>query len=389
MEPLILCLLSVLTIHHWFRPEQGVGGGRRSAVAAGVALGALSMTRPEGAALALLLLASVRWARRGLADTLTTLGVAGVGVVAPVIVSLLTVGTPLPTTFAGRRWIHGYSEMSEPAILVGFLRSWVAQLGQFSLGPGRRLLVLFVLLGLVGLFARFRHRRRRVFVLCLWAGLHLVLYAIALPDTGHGGRYQPFTLALFFPLVALGALESASAIASRLRARWAQLALPAVALSPVVGFAVLSLGIWSRILPVGVDHINGTHRRMGEWIRGHLPEDAPVAAFDIGAMAYFSERPLIDLGGLVDRSYVPYLESGRVPEYLESRGDRYVVIPLGRDEGAASHELGRRLGLLDDPALPLAKVHEVESDDDDAWALGFDATGHAAPRQVLYAIGSR
>src|SRR5262249_28723530 len=97
MEPLILCVLSVLTIHLWFRSAES-GPGRRSAVAAGVALGALSMTRPEGAALALLLLASVRWARRSLADTLTTLGVAGVGVVVPVIVNLITVGTPLPTT---------------------------------------------------------------------------------------------------------------------------------------------------------------------------------------------------------------------------------------------------------------------------------------------------
>ena len=35
---------------------------------------------------------------------------------------------------------------------------------------------------------------------------------------------------------------------------------------------------------------------------------------------------LVDLGGLVDRNYLPYLISGRVPEYLRQRDVHYVIL---------------------------------------------------------------
>ena len=45
------------------------------------------------------------------------------------------------------------------------------------------------------------------------------------------------------------------------------------------------------------------------------------------AIGYFANIQLIDLGGLVDRNYLPYLISGRVPAYISERGIEYVILP--------------------------------------------------------------
>ena len=45
----------------------------------------------------------------------------------------------------------------------------------------------------------------------------------------------------------------------------------------------------------------------GKWFRAHTPPDAEIAAPDIGAIAYFSERRVLDLAGLVSPPMIPLL----------------------------------------------------------------------------------
>ncbi len=48
--------------------------------------------------------------------------------------------------------------------------------------------------------------------------------------------------------------------------------------------------------------------RWGRWFGAHAPRDASIATPDIGAIGYFSDRRVVDLGGLVTPQMVPYLE---------------------------------------------------------------------------------
>ena len=41
------------------------------------------------------------------------------------------------------------------------------------------------------------------------------------------------------------------------------------------------------------------YRVMGRWIREHTPQDARIAAGEIGTLGYYGDRYLIDCGGLV------------------------------------------------------------------------------------------
>jgi hypothetical protein len=45
-----------------------------------------------------------------------------------------------------------------------------------------------------------------------------------------------------------------------------------------------------------------------EWFEAHTPPHASVAARDIGALGYYSRRPVVDLAGLVTPAMVPILQ---------------------------------------------------------------------------------
>jgi hypothetical protein len=75
---------------------------------------------------------------------------------------------------------------------------------------------------------------------------------------------------------------------------------------------------------------------LGRWLHDHAGRDASVATPDIGAIGYFSERHVIDLGGLITPRMVPLLERAPFedvvarldfagfarPEFVLDRGDR-------------------------------------------------------------------
>ena len=73
MEHILFVTLSLVAILLWFRARDvapSSSGAVRSSILAGIALGALGMTRPEGLALSVLLFALYRWCGRTLADVL-------------------------------------------------------------------------------------------------------------------------------------------------------------------------------------------------------------------------------------------------------------------------------------------------------------------------------
>jgi hypothetical protein len=162
----------------------------------------------------------------------------------------------------------------------------------------------------------------------------------------------------------------------------------------VFAVALFSLFNWTQLTDDGIRHINGTQVKMGKWLTAHLPPGTPVAAFDIGAIAYFGDVKLVDLGGLTDPDFIPYLYSGRSAEYLKQRHVAYVVLPTTLDqEGAAAgssncDDLPKRLNLCNGPAIEKTIVVEF-STPPDVWKRAFSATGHALESQVLYRIVDR
>ncbi len=90
----------------------------------------------------------------------------------------------------------------------------------------------------------------------------------------------------------------------------------------VVGFALAALSLAQNlavyraaVLPQVRTFTAGLESslvRWGEWLGDHSPPSAVIAAPDIGAIGYFSQRRVLDLAGLVSPRLLPLLE--RAPE---------------------------------------------------------------------------
>jgi hypothetical protein len=68
-----------------------------------------------------------------------------------------------------------------------------------------------------------------------------------------------------------------------------------------------------------------TYHQAALWLRDHsAPEDA-LAYVEIGVMSFYSERPLMDLLGLVTPGAVPYVEANDLVGAFLAQPTRFVI----------------------------------------------------------------
>jgi hypothetical protein len=267
---------------------------------------------------------------------------------------------------------------------VRITKTWVIQPSQNSLrgtsfAVGIAAGFILVSLGVFALRRLYAVSAKRILFLSAWAILIELLYFLVLPDTGHGGRYISFSLMLCFCLGFLGLHEMLAATVSDSRLVW--IALIAVALITAIDSNVL----WRRATVADIDQINSEHGGMADWLQQNLPDSDftghHVAVFDIGRIGYRFHGNVVDLGGLVDASYLPYLLEHRTAVYLRNRDIRYVLLPTGPDDTgfATALALDRQHG------VNLSMVHQVCADPAVA-ELAMESSKTAYPCQRLYAI---
>lgn len=109
---------------------------------------------------------------------------------------------------------------------------------------------------------------------------------------------------------------------------------------------------------------------MALWIEGNIPKatlDAGnIAVFDIGKIGYVLHGRLIDLGGLTDAGYLPYLLDGRVAQYLRERHISYIVLPTNPSPAMFANRLfgNSKLPQLEElhtVCVPIGLADEVAS----------------------------
>jgi hypothetical protein len=71
------------------------------------------------------------------------------------------------------------------------------------------------------------------------------------------------------------------------------------------------------------------------YMRNHIPPDEPVAVYAIGQIAFVSEHPIIDTGGITRPSAIPYFYSeAGVLRWARSEGAEYVIMDHQPEPGA-------------------------------------------------------
>jgi arabinofuranosyltransferase len=205
------------------------------------------------------------------------------------------------------------------------------------------LLLPFFLFGLILLI-------RRAPLLSLWCmGLPLA-YAFLRASLYQHGRYLMPLIPCNAVVAAWGLLEAEKL--ARRRGWWRWPTLPAPAGHPpreqrgLRGVHTRSLAVLASLLIImgtawrlpemaslyarNVEDINRMHVALGHWVKENTPPDAILALNDIGAIAYISERPVIDLAGLVTPEVTPALrtpeQTDQLVAFLAKRDVAYVII---------------------------------------------------------------
>ena len=246
-------------------------------------------------------------------------GLAAVALAPAVAFSLATVGAPVPATAAAKieggvlGWLAGVHEPLGRLLVTRpwqFTREWIGWLWTthillpIALAPA--VIVVWRRVGLaLGLPA-----------LALIA--HPLAMALLAPYRGPGfqeGRYSAHLLPLAFIVLVVALGPTWTRRRGALAAVWLALAL--ASLVPAAARYA-----W------GVQNINAMQVRLGHWVAANVPRHGRLALNDIGAIAYISRRPVIDLMGLVTPEIIPYRRQGEegILRFVGEQCPDYVIV---------------------------------------------------------------
>ena len=280
--------------------------------AAGLA-GAVATAMRADSALAVAVIGLALWRRERRFPARYALA-AGLPIGAGLAALFAYYGTVLPNTLAGKR-----SELALAA--SGYGRAQWEWLERVYGLPGALALLALAAAGLVLGRGRLAPARPALAAAALWLLLHEAFYR------GVGVPFSPwYHVHLFHALLALAAL-GAWQLAERALARW-----------PGVGAAARTALAAGLVLPLALPSLAFVVSTWGEppdpRVRIYrdvaLAADAcagggGVVAVEIGALGYFSRRPVADLVGLVDAELLRARERGRQAETVFARRPDFVV----------------------------------------------------------------
>lgn len=161
----------------------------------------------------------------------------------------------------------------------------------------------FAVVGLLALALAPQGRSRwRTFAVVVALGLGLVVLSVSVLVTAQwqNVRYlQPF-LPVLLLLGVLGVQAVADVVASEPRGRRLLLHGPLVL---ALVFSLAYAPTWALRLGQQAQTIREAPVTIAHWLRGNVPAGMPIAVNDVGATAYFSEHPTVDLVGLTTNGF--------------------------------------------------------------------------------------
>jgi hypothetical protein len=348
LHALVLWLLAARLI------RSGGTGNRRELFTVSVLLVLNVWCRLDAAALSAILYCMFLWAQR---KRLSVGAVAGSVATALAGAGILLAGFywmggyPLPVSGLIKAASHTWSFAEFPLLAArGFeFVAPVKFLFPYSFPLALRTIWAPLIFGVLAVGVSMASLRRRAFwpysIRWVWCGFALgslvhLLYLSGLRVASYTIWYQSGYFLFCALSLAIAAEQLAGWLKDRVKAPPA--AWRAMALAATLVYGGFS-GVWVWRRAIEGEHPNNfsfARYRVALWIQENTQPTDVLAAFNAGELAYFSERRVINLDGLVN-DYAYYQKfirgGGRLSDYLSANGVRYLVdyqIPVDLPEGA-------------------------------------------------------
>lgn len=288
------------------------------ALLAGLALGLTVWVRPEG-----LLLAGVFAIDAAIARRMPRHGRLGVAlflvlVAGYVAFNAVTGGAAFPNTLAAKSAFYaqrGLGIFLHDDVAATFAAAWAA------------LLPIALVYGLVRLSRTLAQRPERAPSLAEvgWAVALPLAYAFVLPFSHRFNRY----LVPALPALAIAGVHGLRRTIEWLKPRGVRSRLigPAVAAVLMSAQATWFAYAWKEYGEIA-RYTAERQVKAGRWLAEHTPPDAIVATHDVGAIAFYSGRRIVDMAGLVSPEVVPHLGKPDWLAWLTAYLDRRHVTHL-------------------------------------------------------------
>lgn len=291
-----------------------------AALLAGLALGVTVWVRPEA-----MLLAAVFAIDAAIARRMPRHGRAGLAlflalVAGYVAFNVVTGGAAFPNTLAAKSAFYaarGLGAFLHDDVAATFAAAWAA------------LLPIAVVSGVVRLSRTLAQRPEHAPSLAEvgWAVALPLAYAFVLPFSHRFNRYL---------VPALPALAIAGAHGLRRTLEWLK---PRGVRPPLIGPALAAVLLaaqatwfaysWTEYGAIA-RYTAERQVQAGRWLAAHTPPDAIVATHDVGAIAFYSRRRIVDMAGLVSPEVVPHLNQpdwlGWLTAYLDRRRVTHLAV---------------------------------------------------------------
>jgi len=156
-------------------------------------------------------------------------------------------------------------------------------------------------------------------VLLWWFGFTLI-YVFRLPVVYQHGRYLIPSMPVFFLFGAVGSVWLWQSLANPkpiYRKAW----LFAVGLLWVAFYALGARAYATDVAIIQTEMVSAS-----KWVDQNTLREAVIAAHDIGALGYYSNRRLIDLAGLISPQVIPFVrDEGKIRSFIEANKVDYLV----------------------------------------------------------------
>jgi hypothetical protein len=140
------------------------------------------------------------------------------------------------------------------------------------------------------------------------------------------------------------------------------------------------------VYDANIEHMLKVRIAASEYLREQIPESETCAAFDVGALRYYGQRPLVDLGGLIDPNLMQWFIEDRLDRYLVENKVTCLAVP-GRTNSTADGvvdiltESGFSRSSLFEPQP--VKVFQI---DRERWLLGYLPTVNYQATVTIYKL---